>query len=1007
MDYLSKVNSVCTESYNSWATSKSQATLMISMASLVQSMVSLQLGDLEDALVSSKNSVRLLSHDWSKLEAALTTAVSADTSTVSDASMDSVQLKSRASGPKFWMLASPLLRSLLHMSSVYAHVGMFQETVYYGEAALKIAESAESRLYTTQVNGWLASVYLRAGKLDKAGLLFGDIRAQIPDAPSSAKVRLAHHLADFYSEAGDSAAALEYFKLAEITAARLNQDEAAAAAVVEEKPKTVSRARSTKARAPIARTTSVKRTATAKTPAKDTSAPSPPQDVHQASLLAAIILSQAAACIRDKDYSTALSILERAKVLPKMVGSAYQEQVITAMSLIGHSMEQIISDPVFSVMQDSTISFPAVARATDKTATPDKDAVAPKSPVKRGRAATTSRKATKDSAVVSSPAFTEALLQAQDLLVQAHATAMTTSDSSMVRRISALLQNTIILLSATSAGKPKSAVLSALGTVAVDLAHNITWRREQKALCAASPRHDDPQEQAMAANRRMTVALTSDIASFQESYVENIPAKWSVMSISLSDNQHDLCITKFQAGHSPFILRLPLERANSRDADAEIFNFEHGKEELLEIIKLANESSHSARDFSIRGERNAWWAEREALDTRLKDLLVTIEGTWLGGFKGIFSQHERRPDLLARFQKNFQKMLDSSLPSRSGRGKKTAAPVTLDPRILDLFIGLGDATDLDCDFDEVLNDLLYFVVDILQFHGERNAYDEIDFDAMVVETYDALRGYHAALKNGAEREDGAHTVLVLDKALHAFPWESLPCMQDLAVSRVPSLAALRQLLAETTPATKKAPSPPGHYVSAQGGTYMLNPSADLKTTQAFFQPAFRTGLPSWTAIVGSEPSEEAFEAALSGSSEILLYFGHGSGAQYIRGKTIRKLAKCRPATFLMGCSSAALSEAGEFECYGPVWNYMMAGCPAVVGTLWDVTDKDIDRFAGRAFEEWGLFARGTFSQPNLDGDGRGHASLVEAVMMARGACKFRYLNAAAVVVYGIPVYVDA
>jgi separase len=95
-----------------------------------------------------------------------------------------------------------------------------------------------------------------------------------------------------------------------------------------------------------------------------------------------------------------------------------------------------------------------------------------------------------------------------------------------------------------------------------------------------------------------------------------------------------------------------------------------------------------------------------------------------------------------------------------------------------------------------------------------------------------------------------------------------------------------------------------------------------------------------------------------------------------------------------------------------------------------VTDRDIDRFAGRAFEEWGLFAKGTFREDNkkncksrkgsaIDADGvevdksweeSSHAaspgsSLAEAVAKARDACKFKYLNAAAVVVYGIPVYI--
>ena len=33
---------------------------------------------------------------------------------------------------------------------------------------------------------------------------------------------------------------------------------------------------------------------------------------------------------------------------------------------------------------------------------------------------------------------------------------------------------------------------------------------------------------------------------------------------------------------------------------------------------------------------------------------------------------------------------------------------------------------------------------------------------------------------------------------------------------------------------------------------------------------------------------------------------------------------------------------------------MHGGAMAVVGALWDVTYRDIDRLAGKTFEEWGL-----------------------------------------------------
>ncbi|EHK96041.1 putative Separin [Glarea lozoyensis 74030] len=392
----------------------------------------------------------------------------------------------------------------------------------------------------------------------------------------------------------------------------------------------------------------------------------------------------------------------------------------------------------------------------------------------------------------------------------------------------------------------------------------------------------------------------------------------------------------------------------------------------------------------------------------MKELLENIEKVWLGGFTGIFSQQSRHPDLLARFQKSFQNILDKHLPSRQKTGKRgTPAPkVALDSRILELFIGLGDASDEDCDFSEPLTDLLYFVVDILQFHGELNAYAEIDFDSITIETHDALRCYHDSLHGSGHVDIGKHTILILDKALHAFPWESLPCLNGQAVSRLPSLGCLRdRILLQRGQASDGCPD--GHYVDRQNGSYILNPAGDLKNTQATFEKSLQD-LDNWDGIVKREPKEEEIKENLV-SKDLFLYFGHGSGAQYIRAREIRRLEKCS-VTFLMGCSSGTLVDAAEFEAYGPAINYMHAGCPALVATLWDVTDKDIDRFAKSTFESWGLFQ----AECSIEKRGKGKkkaqhpstekVSLVEAVAKGREACNLRYLNAAAVCVYGVPVY---
>ena len=551
------------------------------------------------------------------------------------------------------------------------------------------------------------------------------------------------------------------------------------------------------------------------------------------------------------------------------------------------------------------------------------------------------------------------------------------------------------------------------------------------------------------------------ISDFQQEYIDIIPETWAAVSLALNEDHSELYVTRFEKGSSPFVLRLPLSRHVSREVDEEEFTFADGKGDFDELIELSDFSTKTAKDMTSREARQQWWAEREALDTRLHELLLNIENIWLGGFKGIFSQHERQPLLLTRFRKSLENILNQHLPSRARKNQQKQPQ--LDSRVLELFIGLGDATDPDLDLDESLMDLIYFVVDILQFNGERNAYDEIDFDTMVVETYDALRAYYSAYQK--IDSPSRHTILILDKSLHAFPWESLPCLEQLSISRLPSLAALHQRLRDAKSSRSRHNAAPGHYIRAEaGGTTILNPSGDLSHTLKTLQPQLDVLEGPWDHIKNRAPSEKEFEDSLR-EQELVLYFGHGSGAQYIKSKSVRRLypgqqdAENREpgcaTTLLFGCSSVHLTENGIYEPTGMLSSYLTAGAPAVVGMLWDVTDKDCDRFAVRAGELWGLWPkpqeepavpktpgktparktkgkskavlptedlRGaksagslkradhgnarTGEETNPDGDRSRGVGLDEAVREARSACVLRYLNGAAAVVYGIPVYIE-
>lgn len=246
--------------------------------------------------------------------------------------------------------------------------------------------------------------------------------------------------------------------------------------------------------------------------------------------------------------------------------------------------------------------------------------------------------------------------------------------------------------------------------------------------------YDWPKNDALEDAESVQMHDKLELSAFQAEYIDIIPQDWNVISMTLSQERDEILVSKIRSGQTPFILKLPLNRHNSLDQDEETFGYDQGKAELQDIINLANVSTHSAQDLSHKGAKTEWWEGRAKLDARLKDLLTNMETIWFGGFKAIFSQTPKDVALLSRFRQSFQNILDKHLPSRqkSGRGGQSSR-VALDLHVLELFIGLGNPSDSN-DLDEPLMDLMYFVVDILQFNGERNAYDEIDFDSVSYRT---------------------------------------------------------------------------------------------------------------------------------------------------------------------------------------------------------------------------------------------------------------------------------
>ena len=807
-----------------------------------------------------------------------------------------------------------------------------------------------------------------------------------------------------------------------------------------------------------------------------------PEDAEKMSGVRTYIKRLAAECLLSrKDVEEAANLLQSTSVPEGNEEERTQLIISRSELLIQQAMQVLSKDAVLSMIPESIIAYPVVLASSPPASTitcidsKNEAKSRPKKATLKTTVASCSAENKDNHSPRKIPTPNVAMLQAFEQLSDIASRASNTLSKNAVSRSSSLLA-----LSSVALTLPKlvDAQILTPCTMAyfMELPNNLASMYERSMIFL---KHGVEKDLARKRGKCVELDLKqTDPLRFSESYLRILPSSWIVVSISLSEDQNHLFFTRYQGQRDPFILRLPLNRQHEDHGmtlEEETFTFKDAQVALRNIICSSDETIREARSASeslnVKDGKSKWWRKREQLDREMQDLLLNIETMWLGGFRGLFSSRKIEPMLLARFQKSVERILMKHLPSRL-KLKNDDDVVKLNTHVYQLLVNVGSQSVNEDVLEAALTDILYFLVDILQFHNEPNAYDEIDFDAITVEIIDALRSYHEATRTENLSQDEGHLILVLDQNLHMFPWESMPCLQGHSVSRVTSLVDIRERILMMRAQQDGSLPIFGMRAGPKCGTTILNPGGDLRKTQSQFEKPLAS-LEGWTHITGREPSESEFENALvpersadaasvSPDPRVVLYFGHGSGLQYIRSKRIKalrlrnkqgasdpetapapsesadasepqpKTATCA-TTLLFGCSSASLKTVGEFDPYGCPKTYLLGGAPAVLGALWDVTDGDVDAFARGTLVRWGLvegkgfleddgqrkklFRRGkrgrtrkaeedaeSRSRRVEEESGKDNMSLNEAVAKSRGDCYLRYLNGAAMVVYGVPVY---
>lgn len=235
-------------------------------------------------------------------------------------------------------------------------------------------------------------------------------------------------------------------------------------------------------------------------------------------------------------------------------------------------------------------------------------------------------------------------------------------------------------------------------------------------------------------------------------------------------------------------------------------------------------------------------------------------------------------------------------------------------------------------------------------------------------------------------------ILVLDERLRCLPVEDLAVPRASPTSRVPSLALTLVLSARMFRGSRRHLPPPTLRVCS-----VIDPDANLPATRrtlaSYVTGDARAGALEWSsAVLGESKATEEIAARVAmalPSCAAYLFCGHGHGASYLR--TALEARIVRSATLLIGCSSGTLADGGKLAPRGLVLELLAKGAPTVVATLWDVTDRDMDRFTIALLHS--IASNPTSLLPDL-------------LTAAKAATKLRNLNGAASVCYGLPISLE-
>jgi separase len=508
----------------------------------------------------------------------------------------------------------------------------------------------------------------------------------------------------------------------------------------------------------------------------------------------------------------------------------------------------------------------------------------------------------------------------------------------------------------------------------------------------------------------------SSVDMLFEEIGKRVPSDWRFVAIALCPSGELLLnsLEKSESGDSLVSRTVCIFPDSTADARRPVHIYDDIMKPLDNIIQRSQDQLEGvnleqadivSNDVSQKRE---WWNNRESLDIELRNLIERVEHS-------IFGSERARLVLLGSsgsFEDDAFEAEGASNLMCGNLASKFEAATFSDSSVRQF----GEIEPSDMKVAELRDELVERGITVKVLRKKRKA----ELVASLIEqrrqdSVSAARSPPRKYQSPDEdpRQAGC-TFLILDENTHRFPFEGMPSLQGKCISRLPSLPFALATLSETA-STQSSKVDDGLVVDPDRVSYILDPESNLGATQkriqSFIESLTTRHKWSWRGVVGIEPTSKFVEESVTPVGGLLFFCGHGGGQSYFSRSRIDGLIssrasevqrRCRSSIVLMGCSSGRLMSENRkhtksseqlpinFEPEGIALSYLCAGAPCVVGNLWDVTDRDIDRFSLSMLE-------------NFFG-AEGNPSLPLCIAKARPSCRMKYLVGYAPVCYGVPVH---